>query len=113
MDSAGSRSDWVSGTAAATTGVAVLTFALFPLAIPIVVLTIIATLPLALPLIAIAAIAAILTGAWLGIRAAGRGIRGLGRGAGRPRVTPAQGEPAGRDALHGALRDAAATGPRP
>jgi hypothetical protein len=90
MDSAGSRPDWVSGTAAAGTGVGILTFALFPLAIPIVVLTIVATLPLALPLIAVAAIAVILAGAWLGIRAAGRGIRRLGRGPGRPGVTRAQ-----------------------
>ncbi|MGH2985550.1 MAG: hypothetical protein ACRDLO_02545 [Solirubrobacterales bacterium] len=112
MDSAGSRSDWVFGTAAAATGVGILTFALFPLAIPIVVLTIVATLPFALPLIAVAAIAAILIGAWLGIRAAGRGIRRLGRGPGRrasPGRTPNR-RPATR---HDALGDAAATGPRP
>ena len=75
MNSAGSHSDWVSGTAGAATGVGILTLALFPLAIPILALTIVTMLLLVIPLIAIAAIAAILIGAWHGIRAAGRGIR--------------------------------------
>ena len=98
MGSAGSGSDWVSGTAAAATGVGILTFVFFPLAIPIALLTIVAALPLVLPLIAVAAIAAIVTGVWLGIRSAGRGIR---------RLLPQRG------VLQGGLRDAAATGPRP
>jgi hypothetical protein len=88
MDSAGSRFDWVFGTAAAATGLGVLTFALFPLAIPIVVLTIVATLPFALPLIAFGAVAAILTGTLLGIRAAGRGIRRLRRPPGGADAAP-------------------------
>jgi hypothetical protein len=87
MDSDGSDSDRVSGIAGLATGVGMLMLVLFPLAIPFVSLTIVATLPLALPLIAIAAIAAVPTGAWLGIRAAGRGIRRLARSPGRPRVT--------------------------
>jgi hypothetical protein len=113
MDSAGSRSDWVSGTAAAVAGLGMVTLALFPLALPILALTIVATLPLAVPLIAIAAIAAILTVAALAIRAAGRGIRRLGRGRDRPDVVPAKANPAGRDPLRGAFGPAAATRPRP
>jgi hypothetical protein len=113
MGSAGSRSDWVSGTAAVATGVGILTMALFPFAIPIVALTIVVTLPFALPLIAFAAIAAILIGAWRGIRAAGRGIRRLGRGPGRAGVSRAQAHLAGRDSLHGESGGAVATGPRP
>jgi hypothetical protein len=52
-------------------------FALFPLALPIVILTIAALLPLALPLVGLAAIAAILSGVWLGIRSAGHAMRRL------------------------------------
>jgi hypothetical protein len=65
MDSAGTRSDWISGTAAAPTGVGMLARPLRP-AIPLVVLTIVAVLPLALSFIAVASIAATLTRAWLG-----------------------------------------------
>jgi hypothetical protein len=72
MGSTGSLSDWFSGTAAVTTGLGILTFALAPFAIPIVLLTAVAALPLVLPLVAFAALAA-----------AGRGIRRLGRGFGR------------------------------
>ena len=79
MGSTGSRSDWFSGTAAATTGLGILTFTFAPLAIPIVLLTIVAALPLALPVIALAMISAIFVGAWRGIRAAGQSIRRLGR----------------------------------
>ena len=75
MDSLSSRSDWVVGIGAVATGLGVLLFALFPLALPIVILTIAATLPLALPLVGLAATAAIFAGMWLGIRSAGRGIR--------------------------------------
>ncbi len=77
MDSVSSHSDWFSGTAAAATGLGVLTLALFPFALPVLVLTIAATLPLVLPLVVVAGVAAILRGTWLGIRAAGRGIRRL------------------------------------
>ena len=112
MGSTGSGSDWVSGTAAAATGAGILTMALFPLAIPMVVLTIVAVLPFALPFIAVAAIAAILRGAWLGVRAAARGIRRLVRGPGRPGVPRGRPDLAARDALH-ALGDGEKTGPRP
>jgi hypothetical protein len=98
MGSTGSLSDWFSGIAGATTGLGILTFAFAPLAIPIVLLTVVAALPLALPLIAIAAIAAILTGTWRAIRAAARGIRRLGRVLERRHVTRGRTE---------------ATGPRP
>ena len=55
------------------------TFVLFPLALPCLGLVIVAALLLALPLLALAAVAAVLTGTWLGIRAAGRGLRRLRR----------------------------------
>src|SRR5688572_3712 len=55
MDSPSSRSEMVIGIGAAATGLGVLIFALFPLALPIVILTIVATLPLALPLVGLAA----------------------------------------------------------
>jgi hypothetical protein len=82
MDSTGSRSDWFSGIAAAATGMGILTFTFFPLAIPILLLTAVAALVLVVPLIALAAIVGILIGAFHVLRAAGRGIRLLGRGAG-------------------------------
>jgi hypothetical protein len=77
MDGTESRLDWVSGTSAATAGAGVLLFALFPLAIPILLLTILATLPLALPLIAVAVIATVLVVAGRAVRAAIHGFRGL------------------------------------
>jgi hypothetical protein len=64
MNTAGSRSEWMSGGGAVGASLGMLTFAFFPLAIPIVVLTVVALLPLALPL----AIVAILGGVWLGLR---------------------------------------------
>jgi hypothetical protein len=93
MNSAGSWSDWVAGAATVATGAGMITMVLFPLAIPIVALTIVLLLALALPLIAIAAMAAILVGVWRGIRAAGRGMR-------RPGAGPER-------------RGSVATGPRP
>ncbi|HYH61187.1 MAG TPA: hypothetical protein VD766_04925 [Solirubrobacterales bacterium] len=75
MNPASSRSEWVTGTAAVAAGLGVLMFALFPLALPFVILTIVATLPLVLPLVGLAAVAV----AWLGIRSAGRGVRGFER----------------------------------
>jgi hypothetical protein len=91
--------------------VGILTLALFSLAIPMVLLTIVAVLPFAITLIAVAPIAAILTGAWLGVRAAGRGIRWLGRGPGRPGVRRGQADLPSRDAPPRRLGDTAATGP--
>ena len=68
MDSTGTRSEWVNGTAAAGTGLAVLTFALFPLAAPLVV---------------VAAVGAVLAGVWIVLRMIARGARRLaGRGRG-------------------------------
>jgi hypothetical protein len=82
MDSAGSRADWVSGTAAAGTGLGALTMGLFPLAIPILTLTLVAMLPLVLPLVLLGALAALLAGGLLVIRAVARGIGHLRRGHG-------------------------------
>jgi hypothetical protein len=77
MDSTDTRSEWVNGTAAAGTGLAVLTFALFPLAIPFVILTIVALLPLAAPLVVVAAVGTILAGVWILLRTIGGGVRRL------------------------------------
>jgi hypothetical protein len=90
MDRTVFRLDWVSGTTAAAAGVGVLLFALFPLAIPILLLTILATLPLALPLIAVAAIATILVYAGRGIRAAIHGLRRLGSATAKPGLARAR-----------------------
>jgi hypothetical protein len=90
MGSTDFHSDWVSEVTAVAAGGGILTFALFPLAVPMLLLTIAAALPLALPLIAAAALGAVLKGAWLGVRAAGRGIRRLAHGPGHPDVTRAQ-----------------------
>ena len=100
MDSADSRSDWFSGVAGAAAGMGILTFVLFPLAIPMVLLTIVAALPFVLPLFALAAIVLILAGAWFGIRAAGRVLLRLGRGIGHSGGTRPQAErrPATRSA---------------
>jgi len=83
MNSTGTRSEWVNGTAAVGTGLGVLTFALFPLAIPFVILTIVALLPLAAPLVVVAAVGAVLAGVWIVLRMIARGARRLaGRGRG-------------------------------
>jgi hypothetical protein len=89
MESDNSRSDWIFGITGVATGIGVLTFALFPLALPIVILTIVWTLPLLAPLIVLGAAAAILAGAWLAIRTAGRGVRRLGRPRERAARAPA------------------------
>ncbi len=88
MNSADSHPDLVSGAAAAATGFGVVTFAFFPFALPLLILTVAATLPLVLPLVVVAAVAAIITGAWRGIRAAGRGTRRLWATATSSRVRP-------------------------
>ena len=69
----------LDGTAAMTAAIGMVTFILFPFALPCLGLIIVAALLLALPLLALVAVAAILTGTWLGIRAAGRGLRRLRR----------------------------------
>jgi hypothetical protein len=76
-----------------------------------VLVTIVAVLSFAVPFIALAAIAAILTGAWLGVRAAGRGIHWLERGPRRSGVRGGHADLLNRDASRGALGDTAATGP--
>ena len=77
MNSADSHSDLVSGTAAAATGFGVVTFAFFPFALPLLILTVAAALPLILPLVVVGVVVAILKGTSHGIRAAGRGARRL------------------------------------
>jgi hypothetical protein len=62
-----------------TAAIGMVTFILFPFALPCLGLIIVAGLLLALPLLALVAVAAILTGTWLGIRAAGRRLRRLRR----------------------------------
>jgi hypothetical protein len=76
MNSAGSRSDWVFGVAAVTTGLGVLSFVLFPFALPFVALL----LPLLLPGVVLGVLLVILVGMGLGVRAATRSLRRLGRG---------------------------------
>jgi hypothetical protein len=102
MSSTGSRSDWVSGAAATATGTGILMFTLFPLAIPLVGLTIVTMLLVALPLIALAAVVAILIGTWFVIRAAGRAVQRLhrSRGGRRRLQAPARGRPG--KSVHGA-----------
>jgi hypothetical protein len=65
MESTDTRSDWIVGVAAVTTGLATLTFVLFPLALPIIALTTLALLPLAIPVVFLGVAAALLAGAWL------------------------------------------------
>ena len=93
MNFADSHSDWLAGAGGAAAGVGILTFALFPFAVPMLLLTIVAALPFVLPLLALAVIALILAATWLGIRAAGRGILRLGRGLGRSGGIRPQTEP--------------------
>ena len=102
MSSTGSRSDWVYGAAATATGAGILMFTLFPLAIPLVALTVVTMLLVALPLIALVAVAAVLIGTWLVIRAAGRAVQRLHRSRGpRRRVqAPVRGRPG--KSVHGA-----------
>jgi hypothetical protein len=77
MDSAPSWLDILDSIAALATTLGLLTFVLFPLALPIVILTIAATLPLLLPIVVLGALAAMLWGVRLGMRAVGRGLRRL------------------------------------
>jgi hypothetical protein len=79
MGSSTDQVETLNGIAAAGTGVGVLAFALFPLALPFVILTVVFTLPLALPLILLAGGGAILAGAWVVLRGLVRGIRRLHR----------------------------------
>jgi hypothetical protein len=72
METTGTRSDWIVGVAAVTTGLATLTFVLFPLALPIVALTSVALLPLAIPLVLLAVVAAVGRGLWVALRAVPR-----------------------------------------
>lgn len=74
MDSSADRSDWITGIATVPTMLGILTFALFPFALPGLILAIAAAVLLALPLIVLGAIAALVRGVWIGMRAAGRGL---------------------------------------
>jgi hypothetical protein len=69
----------VSGIAAAVVGVGTLLLVLFPISIPILILTAVAVAPLALlglvPILAVGIVAA----AMIGVRAATRGMRGSHR----------------------------------
>ncbi len=92
MNSTGSGPELLHGTAAAATGLGVLTFMVFPFAVPMMILTVAAALPRALPLIAVAVLGAVLAAGWRGIRTAGRGIgrrRGSGTHGRRTRRTSA------------------------
>jgi hypothetical protein len=75
MGDSDSRAETVNGVAAAATGLGVITFGLFPLAVPITILTIVALLPLALPLVPLAALGAVFAGIWIGMRAVARAVR--------------------------------------
>jgi hypothetical protein len=88
MDSAGTRWEWISGTAAVATGLATLTFALFPFAIPIVALAGVVIVPLAAPVVALAILGAILGGIWLTLRSVARLALRLGRGPRRDAAAP-------------------------
>jgi hypothetical protein len=79
MDADHSWSDLVDNIVETVTGLGLITLVLFPFAVPMLGLTILAVLLLALPLVALAAVVAILAGAWLGIRAGGRRVRSLRR----------------------------------
>ena len=79
MNPAASRTETTFGAAVVTTGLGVVTLALFPFAVPILVLTVVALVPLLLPVILLAAAGAIVVLLWLGLRLFGRGIRHLGR----------------------------------
>jgi len=57
----------------------IVTMALFPLALPILVLTGVALLPLLLPVVAVGLLAAVVAVPILGVRAAGRRVAGARR----------------------------------
>jgi len=80
MDSPGHSSDWVTGSATAAGMLGILTFALFPFALPGLVLVVATGVVLALPLLVLALVFAGLAAAWFGVRAAGRGISRTRRG---------------------------------
>jgi hypothetical protein len=77
VDSNPSWADILDSITSMATGLGLLTFILFPFALPLVFLTIAATLPLLVPLALLGALAALLWGVRIGTRAAGRGIRRL------------------------------------
>jgi hypothetical protein len=84
--------DVVEGASAVLVGGGILTFALFPLALPLIALTVVATLPLVLIAVAVGLLAAILAAPILllrGLRNAVRDERRRRRA--RPVPTPAAG----------------------
>lgn len=77
MSSNDSWLDALDDIAAMATGAGLFLITLFPLALPILILTIAAMLPLLLPVVLVGALAAMLWGVRLGLRTAGRGVRRL------------------------------------
>jgi hypothetical protein len=93
MDSPRSWSEIVDGITTMATGLGLVTLALFPLALPLLLLTIAATLPLVLPIALVGALAAILWVVWVGIRVGGRAVRRLWSVRARSAVGVAIGQP--------------------
>lgn len=75
MRSDDSGLETVTGVAGVLMGVGFVMFMVFPLALPIIALTVVATIPLALPIAVIALVGCLAGGCWLGLRAAGRRAR--------------------------------------
>jgi hypothetical protein len=88
----------LTGVAGALTGVGILTMALFPLAIPILVLTAVFVAPLVILPVAAALPVAIVAGVVLAIRAIGRRL-GRWHGSG-DRLTPVRGPARRSDGAH-------------
>ena len=72
-----STNEVVSGASVALVGLGIVTFALFPLALPILILTAAATIPLLLPVVAIGLVLAVVAAPILLVRrlSGGRGSR--------------------------------------
>jgi hypothetical protein len=77
-----SRTELIDEVSKWSVGLGVLTFAIAPLAFPLIVLTIVALIPLALPVIALGLVAAVIAIPVLLVRAigrrVGRGVRSVG-----------------------------------
>jgi hypothetical protein len=82
MNPVASRTEATFAGAVVGTGLGVITLALFPFALPIVILTIVAILPLLLPVILLAVGGAIVAALWIGLRHVGRAVRRLRRSGG-------------------------------
>jgi hypothetical protein len=91
MDSSESQLNGTVGALAVVAGIGVLTLALFPLALPFLILTAVATVPLVLPLLVPVVLVMVIVGIWKGARALGRGIRGVRPGRADRRAAGVQG----------------------